>query len=239
MSDPTPPAFAPTAPEEEDEPAESLVSPTDGSNSWGVSSNWEGLHRLKRGHMIVTWLFVFAAFGSAVVAMIMPKNNTTPFSFTDYSWWILAIPLLGILVAAQALWAWANNMNANVRGFYNIVGIIYAVILGALFIFNLVAIFSLCPSGPPFKLWCTNGVTGVVTMFFMAYFYLAIIQFVLLVVDLVLFSYITKRVKFLTNAISGVTHEEIVRELYSSHGPRYLSSIGTSLEVAWNKLKKV
>ena len=238
MSDPTEiPPFAPTAPDEEEaEEAESLVSPTDGSDSWGVSQNWEGLHRLKRAHMIVTWLFGFAAFASAVVWGLGGKDATTP--FTTYSWYILAAPLLGILIFGLALWAWANNMNPNSRGFYTVMAIIYAVILGGLFIFNLVAMFSLCVAGPPFKLWCTNGLNNTITVYFTAFFWLVIIQLVFLIVDLVLFSYITKRVKFLTNPISGVTHEQMVRELYSSHGPRYLSSVGSSLEVVWSKLKK-
>jgi hypothetical protein len=192
----------------------------------------ESLHQRKTWHMIVTFLFSLSVWSSCLAFGVVdkiepPDPGNAP--FTHYHWWTLAFPTLGIFVFGLMLHTWANNMIRGTRTLLMIVGIIYAILLGALFIFLIFERQVLCPSGPPWKPWCTDGGASPIDFEYDWYFWSVLIQLILLIAELMIFNMISTRVRALLHPMTGMTHEQIVRELYSSHGPRYVQSIGTSV----------
>jgi len=134
-----------------------------------------------------------------------------------------------VFVFGLMLHAWAHNMLRSVRALLFTVTIIYGVMLTGLFIFTLIERFILCKNGPPWKAWCTNGAAAPIDWEYDWYMWSILVQLILLIVEAVIYRRISKRVSALIDARGGMTHEQVVRELYSSHGPRYLTSIGTTL----------
>jgi hypothetical protein len=217
---------------EEEEGAPLLTFP-DGTDSWTTGLIFESLSTHRLILRLVSWGFATAVLVSAIAWGIVdkiepPNDGASP--FTHYSWFTLAIPLLGIYLMKLSEEAWAYNMLELARGIYFVGGLLYALILGGLFAFLIVERFWLCTDGPPWKVWCTDGgVPDPIDWEYQIYFWAVLAQLMLVVATLVLFNRISKRIKLLMHPMSGLTHEQIVRELYSTHGPRYITSIGTSV----------
>lgn len=225
---------------DEEEDGVPLLTFPDGSDGWTTGMIFESLNTHRFMLRVVSWGFATAVFVSAIAWGIVdkiepPDDGASP--FTHYSWFTLSIPLLGIFLMKVSEEAWAYNMLELARSLYFVAGLLYTLVLTGLFAFVNVERFALCTSGPPWKPWCTDGgVPEPIDWEYQIYYWAILAQWLLVIITLILFNRIGKRIKLLMHPVNGLTHEQIVRELYSTHGPRYITSIGTSVEDVYKQL---
>lgn len=215
---------------DEEEGGVPLLTFPDGTDSWSTGEVFERLHTLRFIHRILTWGMATAGVVAAIAYGMLDKIETGPGSepFSHWSWYVLAIPILIIFLVKLADEAWEYNMMGIYRSLYFFAGWIYGLVLVGLAIWSLIERWVFCPD-PPFDdtPWCTDGAASPIDWEYNFWFFTIVAEILLVFVHMLVFNMIGKRIKLLQHPMTGLTHEAIVRELYSSHGPRYITSIGS------------
>jgi len=219
--------------DEEEEQGQPLLTFPDGSDSFAAGLVFEGLHTLKLIHKLIIMGFTTAVFSSALAWGVVdkipaPAPGSEPFS--HYHWFTLAGPVLGIFLTGVMWNAWVENMVRIWRMALTAAGFIWIILLLGLGVFIVYERFVLCKDGPPFdRVWCTDGGPTPIDWQYDWYALSALAQLLLTAAELFVFNMISVRVRTLMHPMNGLTHEQVVRELYSTHGPRYITSIGASV----------
>lgn len=219
----------------EDDTEKFLTKPS-GEDSWTIYEVFEELHNLKHAHEVLTLIWAFILISHALAFGAVDKVPAqTP--FTQYYWFTLSIPILGIIVLWLAMVAFSLNTKRFVRRAYLAVGIIWLIVLAGLFIFLIIEYLALCDNLLP---WCTNGAPSPIDFQYKWIFWNTLAQWIGALIHVIIFSRIHKKVKALLHPMTGLMMADVVRELYTSHGPRYITQIGDRIDPSiGNKLVKI